>query len=158
MGIASYIIYSIKLSDILPSRSSPTSTLTQSQSESCSEGKGCSDSELQRVAHIEGGGDGLPFLIEHSKQPKILLACGLKMEWLEVWNTPTSDAPLWQKCHRIGIRYVSDTDTGGIPIRPYRRVSREAKKNHCFYYPGDTAWICLGYIQDTASINRIREK
>uniref|UniRef100_A0A7N2RD75 Uncharacterized protein n=1 Tax=Quercus lobata TaxID=97700 RepID=A0A7N2RD75_QUELO len=51
---------------------SPTSTLTQSQSESCSEGKGCSDSELQRVAHIEGNGDGLPFLIEHSKQPKIL--------------------------------------------------------------------------------------
>ena len=33
---------------------------------------------------------------------------------LEVWNTPTSDAPLWQKCHRIGIRYISDTDTGGI--------------------------------------------
>ena len=79
MGIASYIIYSIKLSDILPSCSSPTLTLTQSQSESCSEGKGCSDSELQRVAHIEGGGDGLPFLIEHSKQPKILLACGLKI-------------------------------------------------------------------------------
>ena len=50
----------------------PTSTLTQNQSESCSEGKRCSNSELQRVAHIEGDGDGLPFLIEHSKQPKIL--------------------------------------------------------------------------------------
>ena len=51
---------------------SPTSTLAQSQSESFSEGKGCPGSELKRVAHIEGDDDGLPFLIEHSKQPKTL--------------------------------------------------------------------------------------
>ena len=63
-GISSYIIYSIKLSDILPSCDAPTSTLTQCLS------KSCSDSELKRALHIEG--DGLPFLIEHSKPPKIL--------------------------------------------------------------------------------------
>ena len=86
-GISSYIIYSIKLCDILPSCNSPTSKLTQSQSESCSEGKGSSDSELKRVSHIEG--DGLPFLIEHSKLPKIL-------NWLQ------SSSRWWLKNIAIG--------------------------------------------------------
>ena len=93
--IISYIIYSIKLNDILPSCSSgfPTSTLAQSQSESFSEGKGCSDSELKRVAHIEGDGNGLPFLIEHSKQPKILnrlqnSSCLLLSSDWKFWTPP----------------------------------------------------------------------
>ena len=80
-SISSYIIYSIKLSDILPSCNAPTSTLTQCLSKSCSVGKGCSDSELKRALHIEA--DGLPFLIEHSKLPKILNWLQSSCWWLK---------------------------------------------------------------------------
>ena len=63
--------------------------------------------------------------------------------------------------HRYGKNViVSVFDMYQIRIRVGYRYDHteeyQAKKNHCFY--SDTAWICLGYIQDTASINRIREK
>ena len=77
---------------------------------------------------------------------------------MEVWNTPTSDAPLWQKCHCIDIRYVSETDTGGIPIRPYWRVSGEKKSLFLFRYSLDMPGIHPRYGEYQSDTREVKKK